>query len=46
MILLLTVATYPALEGLFAEQLGLLVAFLLAAALLQLSGKRSSSQAS
>ncbi len=39
-ILLLTVATYPALEGLFAEQLGLLVAFLLAAALLAIERKR------
>lgn len=38
--LLLTVATYPALEGLFAEQLGLLVAFLLAASLLAIQRRR------
>jgi Glycosyltransferase family 87 len=40
LICLLTVCSYPALEGLFAEQLGLLVAFLLAAAILFLRGRR------
>ncbi|MGH9495636.1 MAG: glycosyltransferase family 87 protein, partial [Candidatus Sulfotelmatobacter sp.] len=35
-IIVLTLCSYPALEGLFAGQLGLLVAFLLAAAILML----------
>jgi len=39
-ILLLTVCSYPALEGLFAGQLGLLVAFLLAASVLALRRQR------
>jgi hypothetical protein len=39
-ILLLTLCTYPTLEGLYAGQLGLLVAFLLAASLLALERQR------
>lgn len=39
-ILLLTLCSYPALEGLYAGQLGLLVAFLLAASLLALQRHR------
>ncbi len=39
-ILLLTLTSYPALEALFAEQLGLIVAFLLAASLLALRRRR------
>lgn len=39
-ILLLTLTSYPALEALFAAQLGLLVAFLLAAALLAIQRNR------
>jgi hypothetical protein len=39
-ILLLTLCSYPALEALFAAQLGLLVAFLLAASLLALQRQR------
>jgi hypothetical protein len=39
-ILLLTLSSYPALEALFAAQLGLLVAFLLAASMLALQRSR------
>jgi hypothetical protein len=39
-ILLLTLCSYPALEGLYAAQLGLFVAFLLAASLLALQRRR------
>jgi hypothetical protein len=39
-ILLLALSSYPALEGLYAGQLGLLVAFLLAASLLALQRRR------
>jgi len=39
-ILLLTLCSYPALEGLFAAQLGLLVAFLLATSLVALQRNR------
>lgn len=39
-IFLLTVCSYPALEGLFAVQLGLLVAFLLSASMLALRRQR------
>jgi hypothetical protein len=39
-IVLLTLCSYPALEGLYVGQLGLLVAFLLAASLLALQGRR------
>lgn len=39
-ILLLTISSYPALEGLFAIQLGLLVTFLLAASLAALKSRR------
>jgi len=39
-ILLLTLCSYPALEGLYVGQLGLLVAFLLAASLVALQGHR------
>jgi Glycosyltransferase family 87 len=39
-ILLLTLSSYPALEGLYVGQLGLLVAFLLAASLLALQRRR------
>jgi hypothetical protein len=40
MILLLTLTCYPTLEGLFAEQLGLLVAFFLAASLYLIQRQR------
>lgn len=39
-VLLLTLSSYPALEGLYAGQLGLLVAFLLPASVLALQRKR------
>jgi len=39
-ILLLTVCSYPALEGLFSVQIGLLVAFLLPASIVALQGER------
>ncbi len=39
-VLLLTLCTYPTLEGLYAGQLGLLVAFLLAASLLAIERQR------
>lgn len=39
-ILLLTLSSYPALEGLYSAQLGLLVAFLLAAATLAIEERR------
>ena len=39
-IVLLTLCSYPALEGLYVGQLGLLVAFLLAASLVALRGNR------
>lgn len=39
-ILLLTLTSYPALEGLYSAQLGLLVGFLLAAAVLALENRR------
>ncbi|MGD0568685.1 MAG: glycosyltransferase family 87 protein [Candidatus Sulfotelmatobacter sp.] len=39
-LILLTLSSYSVLEGLFAEQIGLLVGFLLAAALAALAGQR------
>ncbi|MFZ0735324.1 MAG: glycosyltransferase family 87 protein [Candidatus Sulfotelmatobacter sp.] len=39
-IVLLTLSSYPALEGLYAAQIGLLVSFLLAASVLALQGSR------